>query len=412
MNAEILTVEEALRAVMEQTAPLPALRLPLSMARGCGLAEDVAADRDSPPFDKSIVDGYAIRTGDLADAGRTLRIGESIYAGAMPTRPLRPREAALIMTGAPTPEGADAVVMIERTQLEADHILIDEGSVQAGRNILPRGSEMKAGQVVLHRGERLTPVRLGVLASVGRAMPLVLPAPRVAIVPTGDELVEPDQVPGAAQIRNSNAPVLEALVAQAGAVPLLFPIAPDDAPMLGESLQEGLAADVLLITGGVSAGQRDLVPAALAQLGVERVFHKVRLKPGKPLWFGVGPRRGDKPGTLVFGLPGNPVSGIVGFLLFVRPALDALAGCPAGPFELPRYPLTGPFVHRGERPTFHPVRRVGHERDGSGRIGLEPLSWTGSADLLTVARADGFAHFPAGDHQYAAGDVVGFLCLG
>lgn len=404
MNNDLLSVEDAFRAVLECCAPLPPSRVPLSMARGCCLAEDVSADRDSPPFDRSVVDGFAVRAADLGNGRAPLSIGEELYAGTTPSRPLAPGEAALIMTGAPLPKGADAVVMVERTEREGAQVRFDNSVVLPGQNVMPQGREMKAGDLVLGRGERLTPTRLGVLASVGRSAVQVVPVPRVAVVPTGDELVEPDQVPGPGQIRNSNAVVLEGLVSQAGAIPLLSPIAPDEPEALGEILEEGLASDVLLITGGVSAGQRDLVPGALARLGVTRVFHKVRLKPGKPLWFGVGPKRGDRPGTLVFGLPGNPVSGVVGFLLFVRPALDALAGRPIETLNLTPYPLAGSFVHKGERPTFQPVRWV----DGA----LEPLNWGGSADLLTVARAHGFAHFPAGDRTYAPGDVVGFLQLG
>ncbi|MDR3635391.1 MAG: molybdopterin molybdotransferase MoeA [Isosphaeraceae bacterium] len=412
MKVDLLTVEEATQAVLERACALPPIRLPLSMARECLLAEDVSADGDSPPFDKALMDGFALRFADLRNGVGTLRIVEELYAGSLPSRSLMGGDASLIMTGAPIPEGADTVVMIERTRRDGDRVLVEDPSVRPGGNILRRGREMRAGDVIVRRGETLTPTRLGMLASAGRPSPLVVPAPRVAIVPTGDELVESNQVPGPGQIRNSNAVVLEALVAGAGAIPLLSPIARDDPEILREALGEGLASDVLLITGGVSAGQRDLVPATLMGLGVERVFHKVRLKPGKPLFFGVGPRRGEKPGTLVFGLPGNPVSGVVGFLLFVRPALDLLAGRAGRPLGLPLYPLTRAFVHAGEKPTYHPARRVEWTGRGPGTVGLEPLASAGSADLLTASRADGFALFPAGDRAYAPGDVVGFLDLG
>ena len=184
---------------------------------------------------------------------------------------------------------------------------------------------MRAGEVVLTAGTILKPAHLGVLASVGRT-PVRVVRPQVAIVPTGDELVEPDQIPGPGQIRNSNAMMLRALAMEEGAEAESLPTAPDEADELRRILQNGLDSDVLMITGGVSAGQRDLVPAVLEELGVRCVFHKVRLKPGKPIWFGVGGPRAGRPGPLVFGLPGNPVSGLVGFLLFVRPAFAALAG--------------------------------------------------------------------------------------
>jgi molybdopterin molybdotransferase len=405
----LLTVDEARDTVLARARTLPPARLPLSMARGCVLAEDVAVDRDSPPFAKSLVDGFAVRSADVLPAGGPLRVVEELFAGAVPTRPLGPREAASIMTGAPLPDGADAVVMLEYARRDAHEVTLNMARVEPGANVLPRGREMRAGDIVLRRGERLGAARLGVLASVGCASPLVVPAPWVSILPTGDELVEADEAPGPGQIRNANAVVLESLVVQAGGVPLLLPIAPDDPDILARDLEDALLTDVVVITGGVSAGQRDLVPAALERLGVARVFHKVRLKPGKPLWFGIGPERGAKPGALVFGLPGNPVSGVVGTLLFVRPALEALAGRTVAGRDLPGYPLAQAFEHRGDRPTYHPVAWA--EPGGGAERALVPLPWAGSADLLTVARADGFACFPPGDRRYAPGDVVGFLNL-
>src|SRR5512135_632277 len=411
----MLTVEEALQLVMERSTPLPAARRALSEAAGCVLAEDVVADLDSPPFDKALVDGYAVRSTDLLGGDRWLRLGEEITAGRTPTRPLGPREAAAIMTGAPLPPEADAVVMHERTRREGDRVFIEDPAVAPGRNRLRRGREMEASDVVLRRGERINPARLGLLASVGRSEVVVIPRPRVAVVPTGDELVEPDHVPGPGQIRNSNAVMLRALAVEAGAEAEALPITPDDPDHLAETLRHGLEADVLVITGGVSAGNRDLVPETLERLGVVRVFHKIRLKPGKPLWFGVGPARGDAPGPLVFALPGNPVSGVVGFLLFVRPALDALAARPARAAEAERAPLAIPYQPARDRPTYHPARWTERRLDAGShqvdRRALEPLDWAGSADLRTVAQADGFAIFPEGDHAYEVGEIVDFLPL-
>jgi molybdopterin molybdotransferase len=407
----MLRVEEALDAVRSRCRPLPARLRPLAAALGCVLAEDVTADLDLPPFDKALVDGYAVRSADLEGSGgdRRLTVVEEIVAGRRSNRPLGPREAAAIMTGAPLPPGADAVVMIEQTRRLGALVLVDDPVVTAGKFRLPRGREVGAGEVVLARGVRLNAPRLGVLASVGRSEALVIPRPRVVVVPNGDELVEPDRFPGPAQIRNSNAPMLRALAEDAGAEAESRPIAPDDAAALRAALEQALAtADLLVITGGVSAGNRDLVPATLEQLGVERVFHKVRLKPGKPLWFGVAPARGGAPGPLVFGLPGNPVSCIVGFLLFVRLAQGVLAGRgePAGAHA--DYPLATTFRHTGDRPTYHPARLLPQ----NGQPAVAPLDWAGSADLKTVAQADGFAIFAAGDRTYHEGEIVGFLPLG
>jgi molybdopterin molybdotransferase len=408
----MITVEEALNAVLQRAVGLPPRPSALADALGCTLAEDVAADLDLPPFEKALMDGYAVRTSDLSGGDRRLSVGEEVSAGRTPTRPLGPREAAVIMTGAPLPSGADAVVMVERTRREGATVVVDDPALAAGRNLLPRGREMRAGEVVVARGAVLNAARLGVLASVGRSSVAVVPRPRVAIVSTGDELVEPDRVPGPGQIRNSNATVLRALVAGAGCEPEALPNAPDEPRALRETLARGLGADVLLITGGVSAGNRDLVPEALERLGVTKVFHKVRLKPGKPLWFGVGPARGGgAPSPLVFGLPGNPVSGIVGFVLFVRPALDSLAARPGRADRSVDARLAGPFDHKGDRPTYHPAR-VAEGGPTTGVPTVEPLDWAGSADLRTVAQAHGFAVFPAGDRGYAPGEIVRFLPLG
>jgi molybdopterin molybdotransferase len=414
----MLTIDEALRAVLEAARPLPSRPEPLGRALGCVLAEDVAADVDLPPFDKALVDGYAVRSEDLRGPDRWLRLGESIMAGQTPTRELAPREAATIMTGAPLPPGSDAVVMHERTQPGDGGVRVDEPEIRPGQNLLPRGREMRAGEIVLAAGTVLGPAHLGVLASVGRPGVRV-GRPGVAVVSTGDELVEPDRVPGPGQIRNSNAVMLRALAMQDAAEAEAMPIAPDEPAALREILRRGLEADVLLITGGVSAGQRDLVPEALEALGVRRVFHKVRLKPGKPIWFGVGPSRSggaggegqgarvDRPGPLVFGLPGNPVSGLVGYLLLVRPALFVLAGRPGPPPGPLPARLARAFRHRGDRPTYYPARRVAGPDPNPPTI--ETLDWAGSADLRTVAQADGFAVFPAGDRDYVPGETVLFV---
>jgi molybdopterin molybdotransferase len=408
----MLTVEDALALVTEQAKPLPAVDSPLAESRGCRLAEDVAADADQPSFTKSLVDGYAVCSDDLDGSDHRLRLGETILAGKIPTRSLEPGEAAAIMTGAPLPPRADAVVMHERARASAGEIVIDRGEVRPGTNVLHRGRICRAGQRILPAGSLLTPAVLGLLASVGRSRMRVIPNPRLAIVPTGDELVELEKVPGPGQIRNSNAVMLEALAIECGASAWVAPIARDEPEELRRILQPGLAFDVLVVTGGVSAGQRDLVPAALSGLGVKNIFHRVRLKPGKPLWFGVGPTRVGGAGTLVFGLPGNPVSSLMGFLLFIRPALQLLAGRPLVPGELKQVQLGKPFVHRGDRPTYHPARWAEPQATCAQPRVIETMEWVGSADLLGLAGADGFAVFPAGDRVFDAGEIVRFLPLG
>jgi molybdopterin molybdotransferase len=232
----------------------------------------------------------------------------------------------------------------------------------------------------------------------------------VSIVPTGDELVEPGETPGPGQIRNSNAMMLRALATEAGSVAITLPIARDEPAELQRTLDRALVANIVLVTGGVSAGQRDLVPDALASLGVRQIFHKINLKPGKPLWFGAAPARDGRTGALVFGLPGNPVSGLVGFMLFVKPAIDALAGRFARGSPLRSVKLANAFTQRGDRVTYYPARILPiDDCEGDAVRSVKTLGWAGSADLRTVASADGFAVFPAGDRIFEPGEVVRFL---
>ena len=376
----MLTVAEALDAIRSRAHPLHSRPIRLTEALGLRLVGDVVADLDLPPFDKALVDGFALRAADVPAGGTiTLRVVETIYAGQTPTRTVGPGEAAEIMTGAPIPEGADSVVMVEKTSRpDPDHVVLS-GPVAPGQNRLVRGREMREGEVVVASGAILDAARLGVLASVGASLVAVRPRPVVAVAATGDELVPFDQSPGAGQIRNSNSVLLAALAEQFGVTAQAMPIIPDRPEALRDAFAGALGeTDVLLVSGGVSAGQRDLVPEALEAVGVSPVFHKVRVKPGKPLWFGVGPgREGARP-TLVFGLPGNPVSGLVSFLLFVRPALAILAGGNPDDDPTPTFPLAIPYRHDDDRDVYRPARLVDGPR-------VEPLLWSGSSDLNVAA---------------------------
>jgi molybdopterin molybdotransferase len=400
----MLSVSDAQSIVLQQVAPRPPRAVPLAAdALGLVLAEDVTSDLDLPPYDKALMDGYAVRSADLPDGRGTLTVVEEITAGQTPRRALGPGEAARIMTGAPVPPGADAVVKVEQTRtLGEGRVAVDDRPPQPGLNVLPRGREMRAGEVVLSAGAVLRPQEFGLLAAVGRTSVRAVPAPRVAVVPTGDELVEPAERPGPGQIRNSNGPMLLAQAARAGGVPRLLGIARDWPESLRALVAEGMREDVLILSGGVSAGKLDLVPGVLREAGVAARFHKVAMKPGKPVFFGTGPR-----GQPVFGLPGNPVSSLVCFELFVRPALRRLAGhADPGPRQVTAA-LAEDFAHRSDRPTYHPAALEG----GPGGRRVRPVPWFGSADLRALAGANALVVLPPGEQTFAAGQPLPVLPL-
>jgi molybdopterin molybdotransferase len=395
----MLSVAEAQKLVLEHARPLPPAKIALSPALGLVLAEDVVSDLDMPPYDKSMMDGYAVRAADLADGRAALAVLEEITAGRMPTRPVASGQATRIMTGAPIPMGADAVVMVERTRLLDGGRVQIEDKPRQGQNILPRGREMHHGEAVLAAGALLRPQELGLLATVGRTEARVYPAPGVALLSTGDEVVEADQQPGPGQIRNGNGPMLAAQIARAGGVPRYLGIVRDQRDVLRDLIALGLQAPVLVLSGGVSAGVADLVPGVLSKLGVEAHFHKVSMKPGKPVLFGT------RAETLVFGLPGNPVSALVCFELFVRPAIRRLRGhADPGP-QMVRATLTEDFSYKTDRPTYHPAWL--EVSDDSWQV--RPVPWFGSPDLRGLTRANAFVLFEVGDHQHRAGNIYPVL---
>jgi molybdopterin molybdotransferase len=399
-GGRLLEVGEAQAIVAQHSRPLPPETTPLgTTAVGLVLAEDVASDLDMPPFDKSMMDGYAVRRADLAEGRAVLTVIEEIGAGQTPQKSLVPGQATRIMTGAPVPAGADAVVMVERTRLLEDgRVAIEDRPPEAGQHILPQGREMRRGEVVLHAGSLLRAAELGLLASVGRSSVRAHPAPQVAILPTGDELVEPGMPVGPGAIRNSNAPMLVAQVFRTGGVAQYLGIARDNLESLRPLVARGLEADVLVLSGGVSAGKRDLVPEVLAEAGVEPHFHKVKMKPGKPVFFGTRARQ-DRPPTLVFGLPGNPVSALVCFELFVHPALARMAGHSRPEPVVVSAALLEDFAYSTDRPTYHPARV---EPSPQGWC-FHPVPWFGSADLRGLTQANAFALFPPGQHRHRAG---------
>jgi molybdopterin molybdotransferase len=390
----MLSVSEAQQLVLQQAQPLAPQSIPLTAdVLGLILAEDIVSDLDMPPFDKAMMDGYAVRSADLVQGRALLQVVDEVTAGQVPRRAVGKGEATRIMTGAPLPQGADAVVMVERTRLGEGGRVTIEDAAAPGQHVMKRGKEMRQGDKVLRAGTPLRPQEVGLLATVGRPKVLLHPAPRLAILSTGDELVPVSQQPGPGQIRNGNGPMLAAQAKRAGAIVVFQDMARDNRESLRAAITQGLQADILVLSGGVSAGKLDLVPGVLGEVGVAGHFHKVAMKPGKPIFFG------SHNSTLVFGLPGNPVSAMVCFELFVRPAIRRLRGeAVAGPTVV-KATLVENFTYRTDRPTYHPARLEMSESGWEVRV----VPWLGSPDLRGLTRANAFVVFPAGDHQHPAG---------
>jgi molybdopterin molybdotransferase len=404
----MLEVAEASAKVREQFQPVPTERVPLLSALGRVLAEPITSDLDMPPFDKALMDGYAVRSADVASSGVTLAVVEDITAGQTPKRPLGPGQASRIMTGAPLPEGCDAVVPVERTRPVDDRRAEILNAARPGDNILRRGREMRRGEVVIAAGTPIRPQHVGILAAVGRESVEVHPAPRVAVLATGDELVEGAALPGPGQIRNSNAPMLLAQAARAGGQPRSLGIARDRLDSLRPLVEEGLrTSEILVLSGGVSAGKLDLVPEVLRDAGVTPHFHKIAMKPGKPLFFGTCDRPEGR--RYVFGLPGNPVSSFVCFELFLRPLIRWLAGFPA--FELPDVSalLVEDFQYETDRPTFYPAFLS--NMPGYWGSLVQPLPWFGSADLRALLDANALLVIHGGRHSWPKRHMVRALRL-
>jgi molybdopterin molybdotransferase len=396
--AALLTMHEAQAHVLERVRRLAAENVPVADAAGRVTAEAAVAAVDLPPFASSAMDGYAVRAADLP--GR-LPIVAHIAAGRPADRPLAAGEAMAISTGGVVPDGADAVVPLEYVVQHDNVIHVDE-VVEPGAHVRPRGGDAVVGDVVVAGGVRLSAAQLGALAAAGLASVSCVRRPRVAVLATGTELARPGSPLGPGQVYESNALMLAAALAAAGADIDVLPVVADDESAHREALERGLSADVLVTSGGVSVGPHDLVRQIEAELGVEEVFWRVAIKPGKPVAFGV---RGE---TLVFGLPGNPVSSLVGCELFAKPALRALQGLsdPLPRFEPGR--LATPLRRNAARDEL--VRaRSRLDRDG---VVLEPLSGQESHMIVHSAAADALVHVPLGDGELAAGATVSWLRLG
>jgi molybdopterin molybdotransferase len=394
----MLSYEQARQKVIEQIgekkSPRATERVRVGDALGYALAQEVKTDREYPPFNRATRDGYAVFAAD-AKAGATLKCTGEIKAGDRVTKELWAETCVQIMTGAAVPSGADAVVMIEHTQREGDQVRFERGAVP-GHNIVPRGSEARAGQTLLTPGMRLGYAELALAAQVGAAELTCAQKPRVAILSTGDEIVPVDSIPGRFQIRNSNSVSLAAQVRLAGGKPILLGNAMDREDDLQSKIRRGLQEDLLILSGGVSMGKYDLVETVLKGMKTEFYFDAVAIRPGKPAVFG---RCGEK---FVFALPGNPVSTMVTFELFVAPAVDLLSG--AQPRALPLVDTRlGVALH--ERPGvthFLPARMEGQ----GANLEVVALKWQGSGDVAALANANCYVVVPAETERIEAGEKV------
>lgn len=410
MGEYVASFDEALEIVLTSASRAgrqPTESVPLLNCAGRVLAEDVAADRDQPPFPRSARDGFAVQSSEAA-TGATLRVVGTIRAGeAWTGPPLMSGTAIEIMTGAPVPEGADAVVMVEHVEHSTPHqISLAAGrSAREGENVVPRGCEARAGEAVLRTGTELGAAEIALAAACGCSTLTVFRRPKVAIVATGDELVELDAAPEPHQIRNSNSYALAALVAEAGGEALRLPIAPDNRQAVDEAIRRARDCDLLLLSGGVSMGKYDLVEEVLLALGAEFHFTGVKMQPGKPLVFGCLPRDGSAASQYFFGLPGNPVSTQVTFHCFAAPLLRAMCG------EAVRGPQ---FTQAtlGEEVAGKPgLMRVlpAWLTTSRARPEVTLVRWQGSGDLVSNARANCYAVLPPDREQFAAGDVITVL---
>jgi molybdopterin molybdotransferase len=399
----VLPVDKALEIVLGHTPVLPAQEVELPNALGRVLAEDVHADHDMPPFDRSAMDGYAVRAADVAGAPVVLDVAGQVRAGQWPDRALEPGQAIQIMTGAPVPAGATAVQPVEKTRpLEGGRRVEMLAPVEAGAHIARQGAEVRAGDRLLERGGTIDPPTMAVLAAAGKRRLRVGGRPTLAVLVTGDELVEVWDTPGRGRIRNSNGYAVVAQARWAGAEARSLGIVPDQADRIAEAVRDGFRDDVLVISGGVSEGAYDLVEEVLARFDVGLLFTKVAIKPGAPLVFG---RRGDK---LVFGLPGNPVSAQVTFDVFVRSALLRMQGAKVVSRPRVEVELLDPVKNSSGRQAYSPAR-VAFE---GGRLVARPVSSQGSADVVAHAQANALVILEASQLRVEAGRRVPALLLG
>ena len=398
----MISVDTAVKIVTDVIEPLPAKTVPFESALGLCLAQDVRSDIDMPPFDRSAMDGYAVIAEDTVRAPIELTIIEDIAAGYMPTIKVMCGQASKIMTGAAVPEGADAVVKVEETEdLSANNRVKILRAIDRGRNISKMGEDMKVGQVVLHKGMPIRPQEIGILATVGKARVEVFPTPTVGIISTGTELVDVESKPSTAQIRNSNGYSLAAQARRLKVDIEILGIVKDTKEDISRIMHRGLQKDILILSGGVSMGEYDLVGDVMKDLNTQIYFEKVALRPGKPVIFG----KKDK--TLIFALPGNPVASFVTFELFIYPAIRKMMGFSTLHRTTVKASLEVEILVKRKRREYRPALLRMHNNQWF----VSPVEWHGSADLLSTTRANCLLIVREDAEKLSVGQLVDVILL-
>jgi len=398
----MISVDTAVKIVTDVTEPLSAKTVPFESALGLCLAQDVQSDINMPPFDRSAMDGYAVIAEDTARAPVELTVIEDIAAGYMPTKKVSHGQASKIMTGAAVPEGADAVVKFEETEdLSANNRAKILRAIDKGRNISKMGEDMKVGLTVLHKGMPIRPQEIGILATVGKARVEVFPAPTVGIISTGTELVDVESKPSAAQIRNSNGYSLAAQARRLKADVELLGTVKDTKEEISRIMHRGLQKDILILSGGVSMGEYDLVGDVMKDLNTHIYFEKVALRPGKPVIFG----KKDK--TFIFALPGNPVASFVTFELFIYPAIRKMMGFSTLHRTTLKASLEVEILVKRKRREYRPALL----RMYNNQWFVSPVEWHGSADLLSTTRANCLLIVREDAEKLSVGQLVDVILL-
>ncbi len=379
----MLNVDEAQEIILAHTKLSRHVQKGILEASGFALAEEIHADRDYPPFNRATMDGYAILSSDLNDEHiKEFNVTREVFAGMPAGESIVSGNAVKIMTGAMVPDGADAIIQVEQSIQTGPHVIFDVTEIQAGKNIAQRGEDAKKNDLILSKGHVIQPYVISMLATLGINKVQVYDSPTVAILSTGDEIVPIDQPPLTHQIRDSNHYNLKSSLQNYWIVPSYYDIVRDTKAELEKAIERGLKEDILIISGGVSMGDADFVPDVLASFGVKKLFHKVKIKPGKPLWFG------ETETGVVFGVPGNPVSCQVVYKIFIEPYIRKVMGL--GDMRRLKLPLAEGHRIKGERTVYFPCKI----RNGDHLSALIPITNNGSGDVTAAIGSDGLAVHP------------------